>query len=230
MALELNSSSETSGTHELCVIYSDSSISELTQFLNSYDKDEKCAVALSRIDYFRLKNKESPGPSEYVETNRTIVLVKKSVWEALKSEGYTERTEYDFRICKYDIRSGNVPPEGCTYSLFVVVPPEIPHLSADSQIRQKLNILVNCGLIPKGGYTINFPTYTRENEGKYRGYAIVCFTGDVNHHDCSRIKIILDMTKWTLSDGSQCFCHIAWCRQSTLSNLNPKRRKKGNPI
>src|SRR5438309_9720632 len=101
--------------HQIYLIYSEEPVDKIRQFLLSYS-DNDTDIGIMRIDH-------SHYPDRYRETNRTIVTMNPQVYQELIDKGYDNRNhQYDFRICKYEIRVSNHPPFDCGYALYMKMP------------------------------------------------------------------------------------------------------------
>lgn len=226
--------------YAVVLVHSGAPLSEIIKLINSYDPDAKPdasgningdAVITNRIDYCRTEK-------GYSESNRTILTVKRSAYNALVAAGFDKPTEFDFRVAEYEIRSSNHPPDGCLHALFIPVPPEMnpntsPAMRAEleRQMAFKMKSIVTAGILGPRDYRIHLPAYSRElDTARYTGYIIVTFSSRVDRDDCARVKLILDMTVWydlpTEKDkgGEKYFCHVAWCRANKLAELNARYR------
>ncbi|CAH6418781.1 Hypothetical protein POVN_LOCUS503 [uncultured virus] len=213
---------ETGGDFGLYTIYSRQPIDELKAFLCTFT-DEPKHVGILRIDHTR----EEGG---YMETNRTIALLHREVFQNLCLEGHDKHTKHDFRIAAYEIREGNHPPKDCGYALYMQLPLEVLTLAqCKEQLDAKMSQLTECAIITDADYTVHYPMTTRESKvATYRGYAIVTFTSTPRLDDCAMIKVILDQTKWWDKDGRPHLCRVSWCKKNALSQLrntsNPRAR------
>lgn len=221
--------SKLEGEYGLYMIYSSNPLNEIRKFVDSYDEDGKEAIKLMRIDY--IKDTSSPHGG-YKETNRTVVIMKHQAARDLHAEGYGTRTGYDFVIVPYAIRKNNHPPKSTSYAYFISLPEELDNDTARDQLHLKFASIVEVGFLAKNEYTIIFPSKSRE-EGEsndtYRGHAIVTFSNKVDREIIAKIKVILDMTRWYMKnekgEETTSFVHIAYCRNSALSNLTNTRPK-----
>ena len=154
--------------HKIYIIYSESSIDELRTFLENCS--EKKDVGIMRLDHSRnLLDKT------HNETNRTLVSLNPKLYKDLEEAGYSDKSEYDFKIKPYDIRENNHPPENCCYSLYLALP--LDKLSLEdiqSQLNNKFNEIVSIGLLSPGEFKINYVVNTgikkAERSREKKGY------------------------------------------------------------
>lgn len=216
-------------SHEygLYMLYSSKPLNEIREFVESYSERPKDTIKIMRIDY--IKNLDPK--SGYKETNRTVTVMQNKAAAALKADGYDKQTGYDFVIAPYSIRKTNHPPKGTSYAFFISIPLGISNEEAQKQLHMKFEAIVDIKFLARNEYTISFPTVSREEDKTlYRGHAIVTFSNKVCRDIISRIKVILDMTRWYTVDEtgepSTSFCHIAYCRSAALSNLTNRRPRQ----
>lgn len=220
----------TTGEYGLYMIYSSNPLLEIRKFCDSYSPIDpeisgKHAIEMLRIDY--AKNTTDPK-GKYKETNRTVAVVQNAAANALKEDGYHTQTGYDFVIVPYSIRDNNHPPKGCTANFFISIPADLDHEEAKKQLHLKFESIVKVGFLGPNEYTVIFPPTSREAENTvYRGHAIVTFSNKVDPVMIASIKVILDMTRWYLTDSKgepkSEFCHLAWCRATAIANLTNRR-------
>jgi hypothetical protein len=247
-------------SHVLAIIYSSSQLDKIKTMLNSYDRNGKPghdgvyqgnAVRTIRIDYHR--DKTDGGFTKYVETNRCIVTIPRSIYNEIHAT-YGDKTQFDFRISEYEIRPGNHPPVGCAYALYIPIPKEMDLNVGDNfniiskQMNQKLMACTDVGFLRgqwhfderlqeyvcvNSNFKVYYPSGKRESgTSQYSNEIVITFDSSVSRDDCVRVKTMLDITVWTSAEKDEngnnytYFCHVAWCRRATLSRLQGKGRAK----
>jgi hypothetical protein len=199
------------------IVYSSKLIGDVINFIASYGD-----VYTARDDYTKKFNDN--GDKNYQKTNHKIITMASKTYQALVDAGYGERSKWDFYIQPYQIRRKNLPPKECSYTLFIPIP-NIYNLNVSEDLKEielivheKLDQVVRTGLITEKDYKVHFPA--KSNDQGYHGYCIVTFMGTVPKDNCVKVKIILDMSKFKTQDGRESICHVAWCRISSLNQLN----------
>ena len=209
------------------MIYSDMSLKDIATFVNTYDKDGS-SYGTIRLDYAK-----DQKTGEYCETNRTVMTLKKTVANTLISEGFGTQNSYDFTIVPYQFRENSVPPQGTAYALFIPVPSELSKNEAQTQLHEKMETVKSMGYVTEKDFVIHLPNTSREDDGKFRGQAIITFKETVPRRYCVEIKTILNMTRFISvnSEGETDthFCHVNWCKISALMRLTSNRSKKIGP-
>ena len=193
---------------EIYVIYSNYPIDDLREFLEQCTNN-KNDIGIMRLDHFRGeegKNKES---------NRTIVSLNPDLYKHLESLGYSEDTEYDFKIKPYEIRRNNHPPEDCNYNIYIVLPLGVLEFEeCQIQLTKKLSIFEENNILKKADYKIFFSNHLKE-----KPYVILYFSEKYleTPNNVIKLKILLDQTKWW-KDENDYILRASWCKNKTIEN------------
>jgi len=173
--------------YNLYIVYSTSDVQTIFKCLYSYIKT-KDQIGPLKKDFTR-----NTKTGKYVESNRTIILIKKSLYQILKREGFGKQNEYDFMITDYQIREDNHPPKDSVPHLFFPINTNLSSsLSSIEIIETKLKYLSQMKMISLDSWII-------KKEG------LVIFTSKVDILDRIKIKIILD----DVEDGFR----VSWCKK-----------------
>lgn len=214
--------------YNVFVVYSRMALASIIDVLEGLNAG---AVGPCRIDYDREGN----------ETNRTIVVADKSVFETAVSAGLDRRIfGRDFTIARYELREHNAPREGHLYKFFIRLPHELSLSGAEvlNQVTAKFNDLVEFGILPAGGYKISVPLKSRET-GDIKGGAFVTFNKSVDPLAIQLAKVIIDDTYWVTLDkeGEEEFeiLRCLWARErkskeETTTKVAPKKAKASEAV
>ena len=109
----------------------------LLELLESYsNKTNSVLIIKNRYNFDKSCGK-------FVKTNKFLVLMDNLVYDNLISEGYGEKSDYDFLVTKYEYRSNNYPPPGCIFTILIP-------LSNDVKLYNKaINDILNIFIINK---------------------------------------------------------------------------------
>ena len=176
--------------YNLFIIYSDSNIEDILDALYSYSTN-KFQIGPIRKDFTRNKDNH-----DYIESNRKIIYLKKSLFNILVKEGLSEKTKYDFRINLYDIRKDNYPPEDSMSYLYF--PTNIKNVDPVGILTKKLTILSKLEIIGINDWSI-------KNEG------LIIFSDNVSMINRIKIKIILD--------DKEDYFRISWIKKQIFNKI-----------
>lgn len=226
----------------LVLVYSSQNLENIVEFVNQFG--DKNSVSNYRVDYSSIIENDE---KIYKPTDRTILTIPEYIYDRIVKCGYDVKTEYDFKIVKYEIRKHNYPYPDCEFSFYIPFPQEID--SNDKRSRKwminhfnnKMNNMVDIGIIPKNTFEIFVPfngksyaknilitfrdikkisSYNPETKGYEQDLSLINY----QHIAIIKIKIILDMTIFfgpPDKDGSskEYYVHISW-------NRNRKNKSK----
>ena len=193
-------------SHNIYIIYSESSIEDVRDFLSSYTNNNY-NIGIMRLDYI----KDSDGKSK--KTNRILVTLTDKIYKKLKDNNLTEKNEYDFKIKSYELRNNNEPPENCAYTLYIKLPIyELTINECKEQLQDKINSMILYGLIDEDEYIfhsfedknymlVTFPKLEKENTEKY-----------------IKFKILLDQQKF-YKNNEEYIVRCSWAKKSSLREI-----------
>ena len=172
----------TDDSFELYIVYSTKDLKDIVESLYSFSE------RLDQIGSIR-KDPSRDAKGDYKKSNRNITLIKTSLYEILKNEGFCNKTEYDFMISKYEIRSGNYPPNDSNNNLYFPASKDGKEVQI---IKTKMGYFVQMKLISSEDYKINES-------------GIIIFNENVDILTRIKIKIMLD----DYDDGFR----VSWCKK-----------------
>ncbi len=173
----------------LCIIYTKQSIPDVLNSLYSYTTSD------DQLGPIRKDFKRDQKTRKYIESNRKLTIVKKSLFTILKNNGLTVDNSYDFLISEYSIREDNYPPKDSIDHLFFPLR-KIDDPSSTSQAVQIINNKMKYFTDMKIISDIDF---------KIKNNGIIVFNNSVDIITRIIIKIILD----DIEDGFR----ISWCKR-----------------
>ena len=212
------SESESENKWAVVVVFSHWPLAQLYSFIEEELEADKEQIGVMRID--RVKGKES---------NRTIMLVDKAIFDVAEEKGYTKRQqELDFRMSKYEIRDFDLPRRGCSNNLYVPVPTKISGVDARSQLENKLEVLSEFGLLENVKPRLVLPLKSRETGGEHNGSAYITFPKSVPVETIALVRLLLHDTRfyYTESDFDLMKCFWAKIFDKAPVNHGGKRGKK----
>lgn len=186
----------------VCVIYSQLSLGELEELFGHYGDDgfEHGGLRIVRI-------RDENG--HWRDTNRTIVLVSKKLFDNFMADGLYKpvktpgRPIFDFRIVPYEVRKSNLPKVGFRKDLFVRLPKNQVMRASDVEaiIQNKISPLVKFGIITADQYSIKFPLRNKDRaSGFVRGSCFIAFNESVSENQAALVKVVIDDTTWGNSE------------------------------
>jgi hypothetical protein len=159
----------------LYIIYSKRSLEDIHSFLLSYGTLDQIGPA--RIMYYRGK-----------ETDRTVILLSPEVYDKLVEDGYGHRNR-DLYIVPYQLRDYDRPKNG-ERSLFFSLPKDKKGSECRAYIGYALAIATSLGAIPKDGYKLSIPLYTRTSD-VHKGLGFLHFDTEVPIDNICYLKAFL---------------------------------------
>ena len=154
------------------------------------------------------------------ETNRTIVLLKKSLLDKAKESGYTESNRnLDFKMVEYEVRQYNLPKEGYTSNFFIPIPKEVGGENIRHQLQNKIDVLTKFGLFGEIKPYLNIPIESRET-GNHKGRAFITFPRNMDMKIAALARICLHDTRIYLDEDKFELMKCYWAR------FVPKKRNK----
>jgi len=179
------------------VVYTRNSLEWIQTLLRRFGRAKD--IGPMRIDYDRRTE----------ETNRTLVAMKKTVYDKLVSDGLVRSPtrewkgkELDFNAAPYKLMDWHFPDAKQHFAFFVVVPEAISADTATEVIREKLQKLEHFGMIKRGDVEdIRVPLKSREGKGQHAGRLLVRFRAGAEKDEATRIgialaRVAIDLTYW----------------------------------
>ena len=213
----MSDSENTQTPYAVVIVFSGWRLDQICSFMEEELDAREEQIGLIRID--RTKGEE---------TNRTIMLIERSLLEDAVAKGYDKfQRKLDFKISEYEIRDYNKPREGFSSNFFIPIKKELSTRSFIDQMETKLNILTSFGMFTRNTHPrLNVPLESRES-GEHRGRGFVTFREDTDLEVISMARILLNDTRLYIKDEYHlmgCF----WARQQTGKNQGKKKSKRTN--
>lgn len=206
----------------VCMIYSQLSLKELEELFQHFG-DNGSEHGPLRI----VRAKDDSG--HWRDTNRTIILVSKRLYDRLMDEGLYKsvrspgRPVYDFRIVPYEIRDNNLPKEGMKKDLFIRIPNSLEMSSGDveSIIKDKMADLVKFRVISEDQFSVKIPLRNKDrSSGVVHGSCFLAFADSVSNHQAALVKAVIDDTFWGEHDETfNCY----WAREQKEKASAPSK-------
>ena len=206
---------ETSAYSPICMVYSKMTLKEIEVLFTSVGGS---ASAYGTMRIVRVKDPKGT----WQDTNRTIVLINEPLYNTLIDLGYDkpvrspDRPNTDFRIVPYGVRESNLPKEGLKKDLFIRIPKESSFTVQEvhKTIEDKLQPLVNFGVLAANDYRVNIPLRNMNREtGVVSGSCFLSFSPSVTPTQAAQVKAVIDDTYW--SDGETFNCY--WARDTKVA-------------
>lgn len=196
----------------VCMIYSQSSLSDLEDIFMNYGDEGQHHGPLKII-----RARDESG--RWRDTNRTIALVDEFLFDALVKDGLYKpartpgRPNWDFRIVPYEVRESNLPKEGFKKDLFIRLPKNITLSTKEVEetIAAKMEPLVKFGVLGEKQWSIKIPLRNKSREsGEAHSSCFLAFTNDVPDQTAAMVKAVIDDTYWGSHDET---FHCFWARE-----------------
>ncbi len=202
-------------SYAVVVVFSNWALRQLCMFLEDELGARQEQIGVMRID--RAKGKE---------TNRTIMLVERSLLDTAEKKGFTtQQRGVDFKMTEYEVRDHNKPKDGFTRNFFVPLPEKISASDAQAQLENKLDVFCNFGLFEKNRPRLKIPLESRESE-KHRGRAFVTFARETGDEQIALARILLHDTRLYTSESDYELMKCFWAKERTpLSSPRPGEKK-----
>lgn len=194
----------------VCLIYSLLPIPEIKEILGKYRGE------YSSLRIFKHKNRNK----EWVDSNRTIILISQELFENLIKAGLHKpirdpsRPDWDFRIVPYEVRDKNLPRANAKKDFFIPIPGELGLTirNVENIINDKMEPLINFNVIGKEQFSVKIPQRSRSRtSGKIHGSCFLTFNDEVSEKTAALVKAVIDDTYW--GESSYTF-HCFWARQN----------------
>lgn len=201
------------------VIRSSWSLARMDEFLKDYED-----VPFLRI----VHNKDG------TETNRTLVILKKSTYEKLCEEGYGKHSQdfklssKEFHVYPFVLDKSDFPFEGHNRTLFV---PIHKNLSKDdsfvaSTVTDKLKQISEQNIFRENSWDYYIPLVSRE-EGEIKGGCFITFDDDITTTEIAMIRVLLCDTYWPERDEleERFIFRCYWFKKPKESKKNKYKQK-----
>ena len=214
---------QTATPYVVAVAFSRWPLGQLKEFLETQLEMTSDQVGVMRIDRFK-----------GAETNRTILLLSRSVYDTADRLGYTQQQKgLDFKLTEYQLRDHNLPKTGLTRNFFIPLPASLNADEAKDQLQNKLDVLCGFGMfLEEERPRLKIPIKSRET-GEHRGQAYVTFSHQTPVDVIALARILLHDTRLYTKAGDEQFERMScfWARDKTAEKESGKklgRKKSGN--
>ena len=211
---------ETLQTYAAVVVFSGWRLEYIVKFLEEELGAQEDQIGLMRID--RTKGEE---------TNRTIMLVKRSLFDDAVAKGFDKhQRDQDFKMTEYEIRDHNKPREGFSKNFFIPIAKNLTTQSFTDQVENKLDILTAFGLFnSKTRPYVKVPLVSRES-GDHRGRGFVTFPRNSDLNVVALARVLLNDTRLYTSEDEHHLMGCFWAKEQTHKGKKQKQRPKtGKP-
>lgn len=167
------------------LILSNWSIQKIYDFLEDYLNACKSDILAYKIEKYRTHR------GEFRDSNRTILIIKKSIYDlAMKEKLDIQQPRLDFILLEYKPDGNLYPYEGYSSNLFIKINPNISVKEIENLIDNSLALFIKAGFIKPDSYTLSIPLHSRVT-GEHRGFAICNFNDSVDVQKRILIKSFL---------------------------------------
>jgi len=131
------------------------------------------------------------------ETCRTVVLMKKKIYDSLVEQGYGKRIKtHNFYIVPYILGKNNFPRSTHEYKFFIPLPRELSVKECRDQLSNTFVIMTEFGILPQDSYNIDIPVPSRQGT-KHKGRSYISFDKNVVREvDIVFAKVLIDGYSW----------------------------------
>ena len=160
------------------------------------------------------------------ETNRTIMLIERSLLETAEKKGFTRvQRDVDFKMTPYMIREHNRPKQGYTRNFYIPLTKELPAADAQIQLDAKLAILSSFGMFADHPPRLKIPLISRES-GTHRGRAFVTFARETDTDVIALARILLHDTRLFTGEDDHELMKCYWAKERPVrsSSSSPPRK------
>lgn len=178
-------------SYVVAVAFSRWPLGQLCEFLEDKLSVTPEQIGVMRIDRFKGK-----------ETNRTILLLHRSLFDKIRTLGYGEEQDsLDFKLTECELKDHNRPKSGFTRNFFIPLPESLTADETRSQLQHKLDVLCNFGMFTDTEKPrLKIPLKSRET-GEHRGQAYVTFNHETLTDTIALARVLLHDTR--LYTGSE---------------------------
>lgn len=214
---------KTTQTYAVAIVFSQWKLGRLCAFLEDELGARQEQIGFMRIDRFKGR-----------ETNRTILLLERSLFDAAAARGFTRQQRgLDFKMTEYELREHNFPKEGYTRNFYIPLPEGLVEDEARAQLQNKLDVLVDFGVFSKEqAPRLKIPLKSRET-GEHRGQAFVTFSRETADDPIALARILLHDTRLYTGAGDEDWqrmrCFWAKEKQQRSPKGTPKKAKGQGP-
>jgi hypothetical protein len=215
--------------YAVVMVFSSWKLQDLINFFEKELKADQDQIGLMHID--RVKDRNN---GKWKETNRTIMLVSRQLYEDAEKAGLTsDNRDLDFKMTEYHVREHNFPKEGYSKNFFVQLPENISDTDALDQLENKVSILCKFGLFTEENKPrVKIPLKSRET-GAHQNKAFITFSRATPLPDIALARVLLNQTRLYLTDDGEKYelmeCYWAKERPKKGSKVTHKRPFKKGP-
>lgn len=173
--------------YAVAIIFSELSLSTIKDQLH-----DKFGATAEDIGVLRVVRKFI-SRGRYAETNRTIILVKRAIFDEMIMDR-------DFKVSEYKLKDYNYPRKGYSSNFYIRLPENMTVDEAREQLDFKIRVCQSFGL-QIGSYSINIPLKSRD-AGIHKGVAYITFKKDCPLDDIALTQILIHHTKLYVDDTS----------------------------
>ena len=221
---EENSNNVENENFVVAIVFSQWTLRAIVEFLEDRLEATKEEIGMIHIDRTWDNNRRI-----FKETNRTIILMTRSLFNRALEEGLGENKKgTDFKIGEYELRKYNYPKDGFSNNLHIVLPENLEAESARLQINEKLKVCYRFGVLRNNSATVKIPMKSRE-DGTHKGSAFVSFDRDCTTQPW--VRLILHDTRLNIVDENynehvlmKCF----WAKERHGGNDRNGRNNRNN--
>lgn len=218
--------------YAIVLVFSAWPLRQLCQFLQEELGATPEDLGVVRID--RLRKRSNDGVY-YQETNRTIMLVQRSILNAAEVKGLTAgQRGLDFKMTEYEVREHNLPKEGYTRNFFIPLPKDLSADDVQNQLQNKLDVLCRFEMFSEEEKPrLKIPVESRET-GSHRGRAFVTFGRDTPIEVIALARVLLHLTRLYLDEEKHQLMECYWAkerpkRSPRQDNSKPRPGKNKRP-
>lgn len=209
----MNTDNNKKTLYAVVVLFSNWPLRQICAFLEEELGGSSEQVGVMRID--RSKGKE---------TNRTIMLVNRTLLTAAEQKGFTQAQRgLDFKVTEYELRDHNRPKAGFTRNFYVPLPEDLPASDANAQLENKIDVLCRFGMFSKNRPRVKIPLVSRESE-KHQGRAFVTFGRESDDDEIALARILLNDTKLYKGENDYTLMRCLWAKERSPTS-SPRTKK-----
>jgi hypothetical protein len=211
MSQEDNTTKEKT-SYVVALVFSRWPLRNICEFLEQQIGADKHRIGLIKIDRERNGN----------ETNRTILLLTRDLFDQAILLGYGEHTGIDFKITEYEVRKHNLPGKGLSRNFFIPLTQDVHAESARVQIQNKLNVIVGFGMFKeKERPRLKIPVKSRES-GDHSGKAFITFARNTPVETIALARICLHDTRLYTSEDEYSLMKCYWAKEKRKPKSSSK--------
>ena len=200
--------------YAVAVVFSRWPLGDICAFLEDELNAQREQIGVMRIDRYKDK-----------ETNRTIVLLERSLLTLAEEKGFTRpQRGLDFKVTEYELRPHNHPKEGFSRNFYIPLPEEIPAEEARAQLQNKIDVLVNFGMFGKDeAPRLKIPLKSRETGG-HRGQSFITFARETSDEVVALARILLTDTRLYTNEHDYKLMRCFWAKHKEPRQNKPAQK------